>query len=230
MKTFNFFDAAYVINLDRDTDKLARVMSRFSTQGIEPTRFSGIIPDDPPDSGPENLKSGHHGCGMSHQRIIETAFDDGCENVLVFEDDVILRDDTAQIMRSVVAQLQNLPWDILYLGLDLDSDSTRVSPNLFQFSLGYHLHAYAVNRPAMQTVARAIEDAVVNRDWHHDAAVSRAPGLTKYHTDPLLAIQEPGYSATYNKVIDRSEQYFSRFDGKDFIAHCKELREINPHG
>ncbi len=225
MKTFGFFDATYVINLDRDTEKLARVMSRFTAQEIEPVRFSGIIPNDPPDSGPENLKSGHHGCGMSHQKVIESAFTHGCDNVLIFEDDVVLRDDTSQIMQTVVKQLQKLPWDIVYLGLDLDSDSTRVAPNLFQFWQGYHLHAYAINRPAMQTVAGVIADAAAKRDWHHDAAVSRTPGLNKFYTDPLLAIQEPGYSATYDKIVDRTHQYFSRFDGDEFIAHCEELQK-----
>ena len=43
----------------------------------------------------------------------------------------------------------------------------------------------------------------------------------------LFRSQEPTYSYTYDRVVDRLAQYFTFFDGDDFESHCAEMRTWN---
>jgi hypothetical protein len=105
---FHYFDAIYCINLDMSYDRWQAMQQRFEELGIahRVRRFSAI---ETPDS--------HQiGCALSHRIIIERAYHQGFQNVLVFEDDAVFLDKTLHYLDYTIQELKLQPWKIFYLG------------------------------------------------------------------------------------------------------------------
>jgi glycosyl transferase family 25 len=116
MSIDRLFSRTVCINLDRRPDRWARMRDRFARLGmLTVERFSAVDGKDldaPPQwSGME----GAYGCLRSHMSVIAAAAADGCESVLVLEDDVEFADDLGP---KVDRALRELPqdWSFLYLG------------------------------------------------------------------------------------------------------------------
>jgi len=73
---YHIISTAYVINLDKRTDRWEEIQDRFNNSSIHLERISAI----------ENTK-GHIGCGLSFLKIIQMAKDNNLSTVLIFEDD-----------------------------------------------------------------------------------------------------------------------------------------------
>ena len=72
----NETNKAYVINLDKRTDRWEQIQKDFKDSTILLERVSGIIDINP-----------YKGCSLSFQKIIQIAKDNNLETVLIFEDD-----------------------------------------------------------------------------------------------------------------------------------------------
>jgi GR25 family glycosyltransferase involved in LPS biosynthesis len=105
---FNFFEAIYCINLDRDTARWEQVQERFQRLGISGRvrRFSAI----------ETPHSHHIGCALSHRAIIAEARKLALRNVLVFEDDVVFAADTLEVLEGALQEIRGRTWGMLFLG------------------------------------------------------------------------------------------------------------------
>ena len=68
---------AYVINLEKDADRLTRLKTKFENSRIHLVRVPAI----------ENKENGHIGCGMSFVKTIQFAKDNNLNTILIFEDD-----------------------------------------------------------------------------------------------------------------------------------------------
>ena len=219
---FGYFDKLFVINLDCDTDRLLRVSGRFAQLGLTVERYRAIQSWERLTPAVDHaLKAPHFGCARSHQELLKLIWARGYNNVVIFEDDAVLRDDVSSWMRRIVPQLVKVSWDIFYLGSHVARSVRTGSENLIQVLEGYHTHAYAVSRQAVLPLIRHIERAIeVGRafDGFED------PQLVKLCALPILAIQEPNRSYSLGSFVDRTRQYFGSFDRKDFEAHCPEMR------
>ena len=220
---FGYFDKLFVINLDCDADRLLRMSRRFAALGLAVERYPGIHSCQRLTPAVDHaLKPAHFSCARSHQDLLKLCWERGYNNVVIFEDDAVLRDDVSIWMRRIVPQLAEVSWDILYLGSHVIRSARTGSANLIQVLEGYHTHAYAVSRRAVPSLVRHIEHAIeVGRafDGFED------PQLLKLCALPILAIQEPSHSYSLGSFIDRTGQYFGLFDRKDFEAHCPEMRQ-----
>ncbi|MDB5293136.1 MAG: Flp pilus assembly protein TadD [Phycisphaerales bacterium] len=222
-KGFDYFDQTYVINLESDADRLTRVSARLSRLGIAFERFAALPP--PSTSArywdPE-LRSAIGGCAASHRALLRLILERGQERALIFEDDVVLRDDAAQWMARIVPQLSVAGWDVFYLGLHLIEDGGPVAANLGRVQKGFHAHAYGVTRKAIPRIIDYIDRSTEAGAGTFDAFGH--PELFKVYATPILAVQEPNFSHSYGKVMDRLPQYFQVFDGEDFLKNCAEAR------
>jgi tetratricopeptide (TPR) repeat protein/GR25 family glycosyltransferase involved in LPS biosynthesis len=221
--TFSYFNHSYLINLASDADRLARVSARLSRLGVPFERFAALPPPkadarywDP------HLKAGIAGCAASHRAVLQLILDRGQERALIFEDDVVLRDDAAQWMERIVPQLAVVGWDVFYLGLHLMEDGGPISANLGRVGKGFHAHAYAVTRRAIPRLIDYIDRSMEAGAGTFDAFAH--PELFKVYATPILAVQEPNFSHSYGKMMDRLPQYFQVFDGEDFLKNCAEAR------
>jgi tetratricopeptide (TPR) repeat protein len=141
---------------------------------------------------------------------------------LIFEDDVVLRDDAGEWMRRIVPQLDATPWDVFYLGLRLEEAGDRYGENLLQVRRGFHTHAYAVARRAIPRLIATIDRILATLSSVFDGYED--PELFKVCALPILAIQEPNHSHTHGVWVDRTADYFAHFDRDDFRRNCREMQ------
>jgi Flp pilus assembly protein TadD len=223
-KAFGFFDQTYVLNLDSDTDRMKRVTARLQRVGIPFQRFPALTSPTGLKSRDSRFTAGHYACALSHRAMLQQAWSHGLERVLILEDDVVLRDDTSELVRKIVPQLGQIAWDIFYLGLHLEAGGNKVGANLLEVKRGYHAHAHAVARKAMPRLIAYIDHVLEHLEGTFDGYEDSK--LLKVCATPILAIQEPNHSHTYGRPINRLDQYFTMFDGDDFRRHCVEIREL----
>jgi GR25 family glycosyltransferase involved in LPS biosynthesis len=105
---FEFFDAIYCINLDRETQRWESVMRQGRVLGIDHRirRFPAI----------ETPVSHHIGCALSHRAVVAEAKWLGLRNVLTLEDDVLFSRETPEVLTQALAELAGREWQLLYLG------------------------------------------------------------------------------------------------------------------
>jgi glycosyl transferase family 25 len=120
----NYVDNVYLINMDKDIDRLKIVTKECDKVNIKFERFPGIkvsdvsqnildkyIPIEIQKYGP----NGMIGCGLSHLFIWQDAIKKNYKNILVLEDDVYFTDDFNEYLDNVMEELPK-DYDILYLG------------------------------------------------------------------------------------------------------------------
>jgi hypothetical protein len=141
---FAFFDKILCLNLDSATERWREASERHAQLGIAGSieRFPGVATPDNP----------HRGIAIAYRRMIAEAKRRGYEQLLVFEDDAVFLDDTVTVMRSVVADLANVEWDLCYLGACVWSqdfpalgDSTVLQacgPVTCTHAIAFHRRAY----------------------------------------------------------------------------------------
>lgn len=147
----NFFnkDNVFVINLDKRKDRLKLCTDTLNSINIQFTRFSAIVPnmntikdDSIWNNSYQKMNydkcrkykgylKGSLGCKMSHYNVIKLAKDKQLPYVVVFEDDIILSDNSDSILKDVYSFINDSTksdssyssesslhkdWDILYLG------------------------------------------------------------------------------------------------------------------
>lgn len=213
---WDYFEKAFVINLDSRPDRLEQITSRLDALGIEFERFSAIRPED--RNGFANV--GYYGATLSHLQLWREIYERGYETALIFEDDAIFRDDTNTIMKTALSQLGDIDWELIYLGAVPYKLGKRLASNIRVMIRGCHLHAYGVRREHLQKLIQCGDEALIRRKVV-DVAVSEF-GITRMLVQPVVAVQAVSPSDT-GGADNRLDEYFSYFSAKEFLANCQEL-------
>lgn len=114
-------DKVYVINLDKDQERLQRIDTTLRRQGIAYERLSATlgsqVKSDARLTSSCNLfcTDGIKGCAISHHRAWEDMVNNGYSRVLVFEDDALVPDNFDKRVRDVMYKLPD-DADIVFLG------------------------------------------------------------------------------------------------------------------
>jgi hypothetical protein len=186
----NVFDAAFLINADRDKARLDEALLELTRVGIEAERFSAIT--DAKKNG--NIRPEELGLTQSHSAVIETARRREYKSVLILEDDVVFRDDFHDRWASVLTRIQSLAYDLLYF-YDWHGTEQNGDPRLVNISGTLCTHAYAVSSRYYTTYLLAL------RSYQHLGAIDqillRLPA-EKWAIVPNLAGQREGMSTVYN--------------------------------
>lgn len=116
----SFFDGIFCLNLDTDTGRWAEATRRHKRLDIawQVERFPAV-------PTPENH---HRGCAMSFRRMVAEARRRDYEHVLILEDDAVFIDDAAIIMRAAGGELNEVEWDLCYLGACVHGQSFPFVP------------------------------------------------------------------------------------------------------
>ena len=129
-----YVDNVYLINMDKDTERLEKVTKECKKFNINFERFCGV---DPLKLSKKELNkyvtqtcqnicpNGIIGCGISHMKIYEDAIKNNYKNILVLEDDVYFRDELYKELDEVMSELPE-DYDILYLGCSGMCDKKQV--------------------------------------------------------------------------------------------------------
>jgi peroxiredoxin len=152
---FGFFGAIYCLNLDQRPDRWRAAVRRFSMLGM-----AARVERFPAVATPHNR---YVGCATSWRLMVAEARDRGLGNFLGIEDDAIFLDETLEVLRRAVSELEGLSWDLLYLGGAAWEPSVKVPGHV----------GVAVDQPGVVAaageqviVAAAFDDLAVVKD--HD--------------------------------------------------------------
>jgi glycosyl transferase family 25 len=156
---FAFFEAIYCLNLDDRPDRWEGALRRFSALDLAARveRFPAV-----PTPG-----NHHDGCARSWRLMVAQASARGLKNFLGIEDDAIFLDETLTVVRRATAELEGLPWDLLYLGgaawdppLAIPGLEALQSPRCLTCT-----HALAVNHTAYDRLLADIPEADGIEAW-----------------------------------------------------------------
>ena len=144
------FDSIVCINLYERNDRMEeclKVFEKLKIPGIK--RFHRHV-------------DGKRGCHESHLSVIKEAYDEGCRNVLIFEDDIMPSPEYSEkyIIEAGKFVNNNKNWDIFYLGHQPNvffSESTVVENNIMK-CFSTLTHAYVLSRKFMKKIMNRIYD------------------------------------------------------------------------
>lgn len=210
MNTFSFFDDIVCINLRSREDKYEYSEELFEKLDI-PVRF--YIAD-------KHKKGGLYGCFDSHIKVIQEAYDDGLDSILIFEDDVKPTPHYSEsIMKQVVKFLKSNEWDIMYLGAGPFNyvyysplsfiNAPFVDKNILKYNPLF-THAYAVSREGMQKILNRYHDFIGKE--HYDIFLSKLK-LNSFCVNPTIFEQKmcmgtDNSIGTQDEVRDALEKVF----------------------
>ena len=114
-------DKVYVINLDKDTERLASIDRQLRGCNVTYERFSGVIgkhigfDERLTPFCAQFCTDGIKGCALSHRSIWQQAIENKYETILILEDDANLPPNFQEKVRDV---LQRVPeeWEVIFLG------------------------------------------------------------------------------------------------------------------
>lgn len=151
------FDSIFCINLYERDDRMEECLKVFEKLKIpgKIKRFHRNV-------------DGKKGCYESHLSIIREAYDQGCQNVLIFEDDIIPSPsyDDKYIKKAIEFIKNNRDWDIFYLGHQPDvffSGAEVIEDNIMKCSSTL-THAYVLSRKFMKKmITRVYDDQAIDK-------------------------------------------------------------------
>jgi len=214
MKTFNdFFDAIYIINLDRRPDRFKAAIKELNKYGIQAERFPAV---DGKESFPEvkyPFASELATC-LSHINVWKAARARNLKNVLVLEDDVVFN----PIIKNDLHQntyLLPYDWEIIYFGGNHVTPPEPINPTCSRITHTYALHCYAVNSTAYdKLITQAEKETTENISNHQFLQITCAidvilakmqPALKCYCPNIKLAWQAPGFSDIQEADVNYDE-------------------------
>jgi glycosyl transferase family 25 len=185
-------DNVYLINMDKDKERLKNVTKELDKFNIKFERISGINPKILTNKQKNKYvtnfcqkycSNGAIGCGLSHFKIYEDVLKKKYNNVIVLEDDIYLTDDFLQILNDVLNELPN-DYDILYIGsfglsdldqyydynilLKLVANNKKIilnKNNIYvpEFPLG--THAYIISNNGCKKILKYLNKINFHIDW-----------------------------------------------------------------
>lgn len=208
---WDFFDAIYCISLDSRPDRTAAARKQFALAGLEGrVEFLVVTRDE------EDPARGIYG---SHQRCLSQGLAAGAQHILIFEDDVFFRDYSPERLREACRFLGDTgEWDAFFLGCLTSGSQPAGREAVVRVRYRCLAHAYALNRPFAERIAREPWRGVPIDGLLH------AVGGRFFALRPMCAFQ--GLATSDNKTvwIDRLR---SLFGGLPLIQQGNELYHNN---
>jgi hypothetical protein len=147
---WSFFQGVRCINLKERNDRYESSYKVFEKIGLSSlVRYHRVDrhPSDPIE-----------GCFNSHMSIIREAYDNGNDNVLIFEDDILQTEylNNTNLSECIKFMKENEDWEIFFLGCIPDTVKYNIT-SISGYSNIYKVrpwgcHAYVVNRKYMEKI------------------------------------------------------------------------------
>lgn len=177
----------YVINLDRDKERMATLDAHLRARGVDYIRVSAALGKEVPDweklvdpklyairNRRPSPRAGEVGCTLSHLKVLELFLQTKEAWCVVLEDDVELRPDYSEVLRALGEQDD---WDLVKLFCFHAGMPIRKRRLGSAHHLVVHLTrttssaAYAVNRRGAEALLKALRpiteqvDHALDRPW-----------------------------------------------------------------
>ena len=201
-------DKVYVINLDKDTERMKSIDRQFKATGIQYTRISAVEGSNVKHTNKlteyclQYCTDGMKGCALSHRLIWEDMVAAGYSRVAIFEDDAIISDTFQNELKVAWNQLPK-DFDIFYIGCGIQcgdpypipriinaviGNPEEHSENIMSVSGSFGTHGYIISRKC----ATVFRNLTIN--GHIDAEMGgwiQKFNLNAYSINPLV-VKTPG--------------------------------------
>jgi GR25 family glycosyltransferase involved in LPS biosynthesis len=137
------------------------------------------------------------GCTISHIECIRLAKERNLEYVLILEDDVEFISNVTDVLNNSWKSLQELDWNILYLGGLIRDSGSYVNKNLISVLKVNTTHTYIVHNRFYDTILNLDENIPIDYSYR---ALSYKHKM--YMTAPITAYQKEDYSDIQNRVVN----------------------------
>jgi len=194
---YDFFDDIVCINLESRKDRHKYAQNIFNKLNI-PARFYIVK---------KHSKGGMYGCFESHINVIKEAYNNGKNNILIFEDDILPTKsyNLENIQNAINFMKFNNSWEIFFLGYSIVNNlpdnihffkpllnnlylnAYYVGKNIIQYK-PYNTHSYCLNRKGMKKILNNYNKYI--GIIHIDVYLSDYLNLNSYCYVPLLFDQK----------------------------------------
>lgn len=224
----------FLINLDRDADRLQAVSRRFAEAGLTFERVSAVYGKDlPPDERRAAVRrlrfrlamgrpvfDGEIGCALSHVRVLDRIVRERIPVACVFEDDVVFTGDVKDALSRVRAFVDPARPQVVLLS-DHGRKGAAGGGGILRITRGLGTEAYVVTLAAAQALRRCLRPMTRACDaWDRWAALGavelfglypavtdQAWDLFESHIKPKERLKRTAWTRAlsgFGKAVDRA--------------------------
>lgn len=231
--------ATYVINLDRDTERMARTAAALDAAGLPfervPAQDGGALDpalgEDARRFMGRALRPGEVGCFASHRVAAQRFLDSGAQFGLVLEDDVALHDTAAEVVDRLCRALPQFTlWDVINLARPVRRWRTPVRPVLWSGAPAlFHAHYMPVTTTALMWCRGGAQMFLtMTPRMHYPVDVAIQAWVAE--TDRGLAFRAPPMSARADdSTIETGQEKRASADREPDYRRLKIARQLATH-
>jgi GR25 family glycosyltransferase involved in LPS biosynthesis len=191
------FDQIYCISLSQRADRRESAQQEFARIGVA-DRVQFIIVDSHPTDSEQGIFESHMAC-------LRAGLAAGARNILMFEDDILIRRFSAEALNGSVRFMKsNADWRVFFFGCFVRSSKKTSIDSVLKVRYRCSAHAYVVTR--------AFAEKLVEIPWRgvaYDDLLRTLQGDGFYACYPAFAFQS-GASTNNDKLlkVDRARRLF----------------------
>jgi GR25 family glycosyltransferase involved in LPS biosynthesis len=207
LDSWSFFDKIYCISIDTRIDRRTEAKKQFSEAGlIDKVEF--VLVEKHTDNPEKGIFESHISC-------LKKGLQAGAKHILVFEDDILIRDYKPQVLREALSFLRKNPdWNAFFLGAIISYMKKTASKSIVEIQFRCLAHAYALNRDFAKTF--------VQQEWNNipfdDLLQKQCENF--FALSPMIAFQGGASSDNRTVALDRLRRLLG---GLPFIQRSNEF-------
>ncbi len=204
---WSFFDKIYCISIDTRIDRRTEAKKQFSEAGLlDKVEFVLVK---------KQHKNPEKGIFESHMNCLKKGLQAGSAHILIFEDDILIRQSHPHVLIEAVTFLKNNPnWNAFFLGAIISKMQKTCTRSVVTIRFRCLAHAYALNRPFAQYL--------VQQPWNDipfdDLLKQQCKNF--FALSPMIAFQSDASSDNQTIILDRLRRSFG---GLPFIQKSNEF-------
>lgn len=137
----------------------------------------------------------------NHLKLIQEAYDENAENILILEDDAIFERISINRLLKVISWLTRNDWDMFYFGYCPWPilASLPVNQNIVKIFSPYCTHCYAINKSGINKLVKNFNNY---KNEHIDYWYSKQKNISKYAIFPAISFQSND-PALFKKAVQK---------------------------
>jgi len=199
-----YFDAIYVINLDRRPDRYKSFLKEIEKFSITEVERFPAVDGATIMSNDISLLAGELGVLESHLCIIQKCKKNGFNNVLILEDDVYFTEEILKLddYMSMVPS----DWDFIYFGGNhvYGQPPKLINDKIIKLNFTVALQCVAINSSMFDIIERVLPKRQRQVDAYYAELHNR---FNVYGFYPNMAKQTAGFSDIQNRNVDYSNYF-----------------------
>ena len=204
---WRFFDKIYCISIDTRIDRRTEAKKQFADVGLL-ERAEFILVKKHPDNQEK-------GIFQSHMKCLEKGLQEGARNILVFEDDILIKNFQPQVLLNALKFLTTTPlWNGFFLGAITRKMTSTDVQSVVKIQYRCLAHAYALNR---QFARRIVQEQWNNIPFDD---LLRKHGTDFFALSPMIAFQSAASTDNKRILLDKTRRLFG---GLPFIQRGNEI-------